>query len=58
MKSALASKIEHKREMGGDSLNRVVKKNLIEKVTFEQRLEGGDEQVRIYLEEKHPGQRD
>ena len=40
MKSALASKIEHKREMGGDSLNRVVKKNLIEKVTFEQRLEG------------------
>ena len=38
MKSALASKIEHRREVGG-SLNKVVKKNLIGKVTSEQSLE-------------------
>ena len=38
MKSALASKIEHRREVGG-SLNEVVKKNLIGKVTSEQSLE-------------------
>lgn len=33
------------------------KEALTVQVTFEQRLEGGDEQMRIYLEEKHPGQR-
>ena len=32
-------------------------KTQLRRLTFEQRLEGGDEQIRIYLEEKHPGQK-